>query len=202
MNPKLIVEQKITAFVNKYAIYVADPTGTKAQLIAFAQQKRLTFREKVLFYSDKEKTQPIFTLRAEKVLDVHGKYIVEDMEGNFIGQFKKEFKQSLLKSTWSILNANEQPKLTVTENSLTLALFRRFAGLLPIIGDLVEIIVMFLRYHFSLIDTTTGQEVGRYQKITLFRDHYKLVMTDEAFAQEDWRVIAAMAVALDALQSR
>lgn len=202
MNPKLIVEQKITAFVNKYAIYVADSTGAKAQLIAFAQQKRLTFKEKVLFYSDKEKTQPIFTLRAEKVLDVHGKYIVEDMEGNFIGQFKKEFKQSLLKSTWSILNANEQPKLTVTENSLTLALFRRFAGLLPIIGDLVEIIVMFLRYHFSLIDTATGQEVGRYQKITLFRDHYKLVMTDEAFAQEDWRVIAAMAVALDALQSR
>lgn len=202
MNPKLIVEQKITAFVNKYAIYVADTTGAKAQLIAFAQQKRLTFKEKVLFYSDAEKTQPIFTLRAEKVLDVHGKYIVEDMQGNFIGQFRKEFKQSLLKSTWSILNSSDQPKLTVAENSLTLALFRRFAGLLPIIGDLVEIIVLFLRYHFSFIDAATGQEVGRYQKITLFRDHYKLLMDDEAYAREDWRVLAAMAVALDALQSR
>jgi uncharacterized protein YxjI len=202
MNPKLIVEQKITAFVNKYAIYVTDTTGAKAQLIAFAQQKRLTFKEKVLFYSDIEKTQPIFTLRAEKVLDVHGKYIVEDMQGNFIGQFKKEFKQSLLKSTWSILNSSDQPKLTVAENSLTLALFRRFAGLLPIIGDLVEIIVLFLRYHFSFIDAATGQEEGRYQKITLFRDHYKLLMNDEAYAGEDWRVLAAMAVALDALQSR
>lgn len=202
MNPKLIVEQKITAFVNKYAIYAADQNGNKAQLIAFAQQKRLTFKEKVLFYSDIEKTQPAFTLRAEKVLDVHGKYIVEDMQGNFIGNFKKEFKQSLLKSTWSILNDQGQPKLTVAENSLTLALFRRFAGFLPIIGDLVEIIVLFLRYHFSFINSETGQEVGRYQKITLFRDHYKLLMTDEAYASEDWRVLAAMAVALDALQSR
>jgi uncharacterized protein YxjI len=202
MNPKLIVEQKITAFVNKYAVYAADLSGSKTHLVAFAQQKCLTFKEKVLFYSDAEKTQPIFTLRAEKVLDVHGKYIVEDMQGNFIGQFKKEFKQSLLKSTWSILDSNNQPKLIVAENSLTLALFRRFAGLLPIIGDLVEIIVLFLRYHFSFVDTATGREVGRYQKMTLFRDHYKLVMNDEAYAQEDWRVLTAMAVALDALQSR
>lgn len=202
MTPKLIIEQKITAFVNKYAIYAADQNGDKAQLIAFAQQKRLTFKEKVLFYGDIEKTQPIFTLRAEKVLDVHGKYIVEDMQGNFIGNFKKEFKQSLLKSTWSILNAEDQPKLTITENSLTLALFRRFAGFLPIIGDLVEVIVLFLRYHFSFINTATGQEVGRYQKTTLFRDHYKLFLTEAAYAEEDWRVLAAMAVALDALQSR
>jgi uncharacterized protein YxjI len=202
MNPKLLVEQKITAFVNKYAIYDTDQAGNKNQLVAFAQQKRLAFKEKVLFYSDAEKTQPVFTFRAEKVFDVHGKYIVEDMQGNAIGTFKKDFKTSLYKSTWNILDANDQPKLTVAENSLTLALFRRFAGFLPIVGELVEVMTWFLRYHFSFIDTATGQEVGRYKKTTLFRDHYALSMTEDAYSKEDWRVLAAMAVALDALQSR
>jgi uncharacterized protein YxjI len=202
MNPKLIVEQKITAFVNKYAIYNVDQNQQKGQLVAFAQQKRLAFKEKVIFYSDTAKTQPIFTFRAEKVFDVHGKYIVEDMQGNIIGSFRKAFKASLLKSTWNILDNNDQPKLTIAENSLTLALFRRFAGFLPIIGDLVEIIVLFLRYHFSFTDSITGQEVGKYQKTTLFRDHYTLSMTDEAYGKEDGRVLAAVAVALDALQSR
>jgi hypothetical protein len=202
MNPKLIVEQKITAFVNKYAVYAADPTGSKGQLVAFAQQKRLAFKEKVLFYSDVEKTQPIFTLRAEKVLDVHGRYLVEDMQGNLIGGFKKEFKKSLIKSTWTILGQNDQPLFTVAENSLTLAIFRRFAGFLPIVGDFAEILVLFFRYHFSFINTSTSEIVGRYQKTTLFRDHYALSLTDEAYSQADPRVFAAIAVALDALQSR
>jgi hypothetical protein len=202
MNPKLIVEQKITAFVNKYAVYTTNQNGDKDQLVAFAQQKRLAFKEKVIFYGDMQKTQPVFTFRAEKVFDVHGKYIVEDISGNAIGSFKKEFKKSLLKSTWNILGENDVPTLTVAENSLTLALFRRFVGFLPIIGDIAEIVVLFLRYHFSITDSSSGQEVGKYQKTTLFRDHYKLSMTDESFATQDWRVLAAMAVALDALQSR
>ncbi len=202
MNPKLTVQQKITAFVNKYAIYTLDSAGNKGQLVAFAQQKRLAFKEKVTFYSDESKSQPIFTLRAEKVLDVHGRYIVEDIQGNVIGSFKKEFKKSLVKSTWSILDTYDQPLFTVAENSLALALLRRFAGFLPIIGDVVDILVLFLRYHFSFINTATNQVVGRYKKTTLFRDHYVLSLTDEAYSQQDWRVFAAMAVALDALQSR
>lgn len=201
MNPKLIVEQKITAFVNKYAVYDTDQEGNKNQLIALAQQKRLTFKEHVTFYSDETRTQPIFILRAEKVLDVHGKFLVEDPEGNPIGAFKKEFKASLLKSTWSILNTDGQPKLTLSENSLALAIFRRFAGFLPIIGELAEIISWFFRYHFVFVDST-NQEIGKYKKTTLFRDHYALSMTDEAYSREDWRVLAAVAVALDALQGR
>ena len=202
MIPKLTVEQKITAFVNKYSVYSIDQDGHKGPLVALAQQKRLAFKEKVIFYADIEKTQPIFTFRAEKVFDVHGKYIVEDMQGNAIGAFRKAFKKSLFKSTWNILDSNDQPNITIAENSLTLALFRRFAGFLPIVGDIVELIVLFLRYHFTFTDAATGQQVGKYQKTTLFRDHYTLSMTDESYNAQDWRVLAAMAVALDALQSR
>lgn len=202
MNPKLIVEQKITAFVNKYAIYSTDAAGGKLQLVAFAQQKRLTFKEKVTFFADEAQQQPIYTLRAEKIMDVHGRYMIEDIQGNLLGSFRKEFKKSLLKSTWNIIGDNDQPVLTVTENSLTLALFRRFGGFIPFVGTLVDILVLFLRYHFSFIDTSTGQEVGQYKKTTLFRDHYLLSMNNETYDQHDWRVLAAMAVALDALQSR
>lgn len=202
MNPKLTVEQKITAFVNRYKIFTVDENGAKGQLVALAQQKRMAFKEKVIFYADEQKTQPIFTFRAEKVFDVHGKYIVEDMNGTVIGGFKKEFKKSLIKSTWLLLGADDQPRFTISENSTTLAIFRRFAGYIPIIGDVAELVTQFFRYHFAFTDTATGRAAGRYKKTTLFRDHYQLSMTDETYAQQDWRVLAAMAVALDALQSR
>lgn len=201
MNPKLIVEQKITAFVNKYAVYGANPDGSKAGLIAFVQQKRFAFKEKVSFYSDTSKTQLLFTFRAEKVLDVHGRYFVEDANGQLIGSFRKQFGKSLLNSTWNILDTSDTPYITVRESNQFLAIFRRFCGFIPYLGDLAELIVLLFRYHFVFLDNN-GAEAGRYQKTTLIRDHYRLDMTDEAYQATDWRVLAAMAVALDALQSR
>lgn len=202
MKPQLIVEQKITAFVNKYAIYQATEDGKKGDMIAFAQQKRLAFKEKVIFYTNDTKTDIAFTFRAEKVLDVHGRYFIEDAQGVKLGGFKKQFAKSLLNSSWQILNKDDQPVFALRESSHALAILRRFGGLIPFVGDIIDIITLFLRYHFVFADATTGNEVGRYQKTTLFRDHYLLSMDPASYTKEDWRVLAAMAVGLDALQSR
>ena len=202
MKPRLYIDQKITAFVNKYEVLEADASGNKAGLVALAQQKRLAFKEKVTFYNDEQKSVPVFSFRAEKVMDIHGRYFVEDANGQLIGMFKKEFGKSLVISTWKVLNAEGNELFTVRESNEIIAAFRRFAGFIPLVGDLVDLIMMFFRYHFSFIDAKSGQEVGKYQKVTLFRDHYALSMTDEAYETCDWRVLAAMGVALDALQSR
>ncbi len=202
MKPRLIVVQKITAFANRYMIYKAAADGSKGELVALAQQKRLAFREKVTFYNDEAKTQVVFSFRAEKVMDIHGRYFVEDPTGSIIGGFKKEFAKSLVNSTWNILDKNGKPKITVSESNQALAILRRFGSLIPIVGMVIEIVTAILRYHFDFTDTVDGQVIGRYEKTKIIRDHYRLSMTDEAYSAEDWRVIASMAVALDALQSR
>ena len=202
MNPKLIVQQKITAFVNQYEIYEADAAGEKGHMVAFAQQKRLAFKEKVIFYADKSKSTPMFTFRAEKVLDVHGRYLVEDMDGRGLGGFKKLFKQSLVSSTWQMFDADGTPRFDVAENNTALAVLRRFGGFVPVVGELIDLIVLFFRYHFAFAATNSGQKVGEYRKTTLLRDYYTLSYDDTAYDAMDWRLFAAMAVALDALQSR
>ena len=202
MRPRLIVEQKLTAFINKYAIYQADDAGNKTQLLAFAQQKRLAFKEKVMFYSDEAKTAEVFGFRAEKVMDVHGKYFVETPDGQKVGGFQKLFGKSLLISTWHILDTYGQPVLLVKESNATLAIFRRFMGAIPIVGELMEIVMMFFKYHFDFVDIGSNQIIGKYQKTTLFRDNYTLSIDDAAYSAVDWRTYAAIAVALDALQSR
>lgn len=202
MQPRLIVEQKITVFTNQYRIFEADPDGRKAQMVSFVQQKRLAFKEKVSFYTDESKQQLAFTFRAEKVLDVHGRYFVEDADGQPVGSFQKQFGKSLISSTWNILDDSGDPKINVSESNHFIAVFRRIAGFIPYIGDLLELVAMLFKYHFKFIDPASREEIGRYQKTTLFRDHYLLSMTDAAYDSNDWRVLAAVAVALDALQSR
>jgi uncharacterized protein YxjI len=201
MQPKLIVEQNITFMVNRYRIYSVDAQGGKKELIAFAQQKRFAFKEKMQFYADETKTQASFTLRAEKVMDVHGRFFVEDQEGAVVGTFRKDFAQSLASSTWYIVDAEDKPQLTFTESNKTLAVFRRYLGFVPIVGEFADILMAFLKYHFTVLGVS-GQVVGKYQKTTIFRDNYQLSMAEETYNQYDWRVIAAMCVALDALQSR
>jgi uncharacterized protein YxjI len=202
MTPRLIIQQKLTAFVNKYRIYSVTDQGKTDQLISLAQQKRFKIREKVMFYTDKKRDKLSFTFRAEKIIDIHGRYFVEDPNGKVLGAFRKEFKRSLVNSTWTILDADGTERYLVKESSMVVAVLRRFIGEIPIIGELGDVIMAFFRYHFSFVDLQTGQEIGKYRKTTLFRDHYVLEATDELWNSIDWRVLAAMGVALDALQSR
>lgn len=202
MKPRLFVEQKITAFVNKYKVFGATEAGKQAGLTAFAQQKRLAFKEKVTFYTDEQKATVSFTFRAEKVLDIHGHYIVEDENGTCVGMFKKEFKQSLISSTWKVLDPAGNELLTVSESSTALALFRRYSSFIPVVGDLIDLVTLFLKYHFVFTRPGSDEVVGQYKKATLLRDHYELAMTDGAYEACDHRVLAALSVGLDALQSR
>lgn len=202
MTPRLIVQQKITAFVNKYKILTAHSDGTPAEVVGLAQQKRMALKEKVMFYTDEKRDTLAFTFRAEKMMDIHGRFFVEDANGKLLGMFRKEFVSSLVNSTWKILDKDGNERFIVRESNSTLALLRRFIGAIPIIGEFAELFMVFFKYHFEFVDMQTSQVAAQYQKTTLMRDHYMLLTTDEVWQNEDWRVFAAVSVALDALQSR
>ncbi len=55
---RLYVRQRITMMVNKYEVRAAGPDGAEGELIAFAQQKRLAFKEQVTLYEDESKQVP------------------------------------------------------------------------------------------------------------------------------------------------
>jgi hypothetical protein len=201
VTPRFIVEQKIAPIANKYLVYRPDGSDQKGELVAFAQQKGFAVKEKVRFYTDETKANQIFGFRAEKAMDVHGRYFVEDAEGNLLGAFRKDFRSSFLRSTWYLV-VNDKPALTVTESNRLLAFLRRYVGVIPIVGSFVDMFLAFFKYHFVFLDPADGNEVGRFQKTAIFTDKYVLSMDDSAFGRADWRVYAALAVALDALQSR
>lgn len=202
MKPRLIVEQKLTALTNKYSVYETNEAGEKGRLIAFAQQKKLAFKEKVEFFTDTDKKERAFTMQAEKAMDIHGKFFVFDPDGKQLGQFRKEFKQSLLSSTWSVLDAKDKPILQVTESNIYLAAGRRFLGFVPIVGEFIDLALSFVRFHFKFIDPKSGEQVGFYRKTTRFYDRYQLDVTDDAWKKHTPEVFASIAVALDALQGR
>jgi hypothetical protein len=72
---------------------------------------------------------------------------------------------------------------------------RRLWTVIPVVGDIP---VPFL-FHFDFTDTATGAPVLTSERRRSVRDRYDVTVHDPRL---DFRVAAAMAVALDALQSR
>jgi uncharacterized protein YxjI len=195
---RIFVEQKITAFANQYNVYEATPEGNKGALIAFAHQKRLAFKEEVLVYTDESKSQVAFTIKAENVLDYHGKFLVTDGAGQTLGTLRKDFKSSLLRSTWEI-GTQDSIICKVQEASKSLALFRRIWGFIPYLGD----VPFLFKYHFDFLSPDLQHRYGRYIKTRLFFDHYQLDVEDEQLLQlTNWQTLVAQAILLDALQGR
>src|SRR3954451_7851627 len=81
------------------------------------------------------------------------------------------------------------------ERNPFIAVLRRIWDLIPYLGD---VWVPFV-FHFDFLDTATGQPVMSSERIWAVRDRYDVTVQDPRL---DFRVAAAMAVALDALQSR
>lgn len=171
--------------VNQYEIHAVAPDGSEGPLLAFAQQKRMAFKEQVTLYTDDTKQQPVLGFKARKVMDLASTYDVVDAAGNPIGLFRKDFKKSLLRSTWHV----EQPGLQSMmgqERSPVVAILRRFVDSLS-----------WLPYHFDF--TAGGQPGFSVDKKWGLRDRYVVEITDNRL---DRRLVIAMAVGLDALQGR
>ncbi|MFC5268595.1 hypothetical protein ACFPJ1_41370 [Kribbella qitaiheensis] len=191
--PAFSMLQRITMMANKYELIATNPDGTDGPLLAFAQQKRMAFKEEVTFYTDDTKSRVVFSFKARKRLDLSSGYDVFDASGQAIGWFKKEFGKSLLRSSWQL--ATDGIQADGTERNPTIAAVRRIWEFVPFIG---EIPIPFI-FHFDFTDRSSGQHVMSVERKISLRDRYHVKVSDPRL---DFRAAAAMTVALDALQGR
>jgi len=180
--PAFFVTQKLTLMVNRYEIRDVGPDGQPGALIAVAQQKRMALKEQVTFFADEERTRPVFSFKARQAIDLNAGYDVFDERGEAIGFFRKDFKASLLRSTFHLngphVNAVGQ------ERNVAVAILRRF-------------IEFPFTFHFDFVD---GEHpVMSVDRQFSVRDRYHVTVP---FRGMDFRLAAAMTVGLDALMGR
>ena len=182
--PLFYVKQKFAMTTNRYELYAANPDGSFGQMMALAEQKRLAFKEEVTFFADPSKTRPVFSFKARAVMDLNAGYDILDEARQPLGFFRKDFKASLLRSTFHL----EGPGYAGTgrERSQLVALVRRFTD------------IPFLPIHFDFL-TPEGQPLISVERQGSVRDKYTVRVPDQ---RVDFRVAAAVAVAMDALMQR
>jgi uncharacterized protein YxjI len=183
-----VIEQLVRPLVNLYRVSAVVPGVSEGTPVAFVRQKRMAIKEDIRFFEDENETGELFRIKARRALDVGGRYDVTGPDGQRIGVLERRFAQSLIRSTWRLLDADEAELAVVQEKSIVVAIFRRLQDWIP------------LPYHFTI--QRGGSEAGGVTRHFSWRDKYTLDLGGDQQRAIDRRLGIALAVALDTLQDR
>jgi uncharacterized protein YxjI len=197
---RLLVQQVFKPIGNEYRISVPMPGSTEEGApILFVKQKKLKIKEDIRFRLSLDADEHLFRIKSKTVFEFAGKHDVLDDHDAAIGSLGKNFGKSLLRSHWHVYDATGNELFEAHETSMAIALIRRFAGFVPVVGGYLDVL-SWLPFNFTL--HRGGTEIGSYRRVLgKLRDRYVLELTPDA-GQLDRRLVVAFAIALDALQDR
>ena len=121
-HPRYLLKRQAIALAGKFRFY--DPAGNQ---VMFSEQKMFKWREDIRVYADENKTQEVLSIKARQILDFSAAYDVVDSTMNQkVGALRRRGLQSILRDEWEVLDANDIVIGKLFEDSVGLALLRRF----------------------------------------------------------------------------
>lgn len=104
-----------------------------------AHMKGFKLKAEITIYTDQAKTKPVMTITARQIVDFSAAYDITDVvTGQKIGVMKRKGLSSIIRDEWQVCGPNDEVIGSLMEDSMLLALVRRFlSGLVPQNYDLV-----------------------------------------------------------------
>ncbi len=120
--PSYVLKRQAIALTGKFRFY--DPAG---RLVMFSEQKMFRLREDIRVYGDENKTQEVLSIKARQIVDFSAAYDVVDTALNQkVGALRRRGWSSILRDEWEVLDANDNVIGKLFEDSIGLAMLRRF----------------------------------------------------------------------------
>jgi uncharacterized protein YxjI len=192
-HDNFVLRQRFAPVVNRYEFSLAEGEDP----FCFVEQKRFKFKEDIRFYTDDSKSVELLRIKARQRFDPRATYDVTGADGHKIGEIKKVFGASLVRSTYEMDWSGGS--VTAQEQNVIVALLRRLVGFIPYIGDFADWLP--IPYHFEFL--RDGEVIGHHRRrVGKFRDVYDIDLSGDPERKLDRRLVLAIAVGMDALQAR
>lgn len=154
---------------------------------------KLAPKRHVTIYADEKLTEPVLEiLQDQKFSIIRAWYTVRTPDGEVLGRLMKHYLYNFLRKRWYIFDTDGSNRLLAKEDSLILALMRKFLG--GFFG--------LLRTNFIIVEPGTDRVIGEFnRKYSLF-DKYVLDMSADKALEFDRRMAVALALMLDTGEHR
>lgn len=185
--PEYIVRRRILTLLGS-ALDVIAPDGWS---VLFCRGKAFRIKEDLRIYDNPSKTTELLSISARQWIDFSAAYDVRDSaSGEWIGTLKRKGWRSLIQDRWEIYDPGGLLIGSVEEDSLGLALLRRFlTDLIPQSYDIRNVDGELLAEGKQFFNPFV------YKLRVILRDHY-------ARTKLDRRLILASAVLLATIEGR
>jgi len=102
-------------------------------VILFSRQKAFKLKEDIRIYSDDTEREERMLIKARQIIDFSAAYdVVDSRSGVKIGALWRKGFSSLIRDSWEFLDGSDRVIGTIQEDSMFMALLRRFlSNLIP-----------------------------------------------------------------------
>jgi hypothetical protein len=136
MNYPLTLSFKIISFGPQLRI-----TDASGQEVMFVHQKALKLKEDVRVYRDSSKTQELYQIGADRVIDFSAQYNFR-ANGRELGSSKRDGMKSLWKVRYNVMDPTGTPTHQIGEDNPWIKMADAVAESIPVVG-------MFAGYFFN-----------------------------------------------------
>lgn len=129
-----LLKRQVFALTGKFRVF-----DTSGRLLLFSEQKMFRLKEDIRVYSDESKTQEVLAIKARQIIDFSAAFDVIDSTTNQkVGALRRKGLASMFRDEWEVLDVNDNVLGRLFEDSMGLALLRRFlSSLIPQNYDLL-----------------------------------------------------------------
>lgn len=132
------------------AFHIYDPLGT---VLFYSKLKAFKLKEDIRLYAGEDMNVELLTIRARNIIDFGAAYdVIDSQSGEPVGTLRRKGFRSMLRDEWIIMNAAGQEIGTIQEDSMAMALLRRFlTNLIPqsFTGIIQGVPVLNFQRHFN-----------------------------------------------------
>ena len=122
-SPTYLVRRKVFTLAGG-AFHFYDGEG---RLVLYSKLKAFKLKEDIRLFTGEDMREELLAIHARKVLDISATYDVTDSRtGERVGAIQRKGMRSLLRDEWILRDAADQEIGLVREDSMGLALLRRF----------------------------------------------------------------------------
>ena len=174
---------------------VTDATG---RLLFYVKQKAFKLKEAVTVFADVEQTQPLYTINADRVLDVSARYHINEMSGFSLGTLQRQGMRSIWRAHYDVMRGGGHV-MQIREENPWVKVGDALFGELPVVGILSGY-VFNPAYIVSRADN--GQPLMRVKKEPAFLEGlYSITRTGE-LSDNDERLAVLSVLMMTLLERR
>ena len=146
---------KVTTLSNDFVA-----TDANGNTVAYVRQKMLRLLEEVQVFSNENRSELNYTIRANRWLDFNSTYTFTNRMGYEVGRIVRKGWASLWKAHYEIFDEKQQSDLIIREENPWAKMFDSMLGEIPLLG----ILSGYLFHPSYIVTRPNGTEVVRLTK--------------------------------------